>query len=655
MLKFFAKGFSHGKGYLCTAVGLPDGFKIDVAAVEHQLFRRREGVGRSPRMSIENDKITFLSGLDGEGCTNGRPLKFFIANADDTLAEKPPVTALRSGHADLVGCEKYGLDDARLVCELSSARRTVAYTAYGAICRQMLEKENIFFDSRVTQIGGAKTDECDDFVSRCAAEIRSARDDGDSLGGKVKVFCRGLKIGLGNMIDYEGRFDGIIAHALMGIPSVKSVEIGLGSSYADKRNGAVADKLIVNAGKIIYDTNNCGGIVGGLTTGNDIEVTLTVKPVPTTRQGVETIDSITKEKTISHYERSDVCVVSNVGVIAENVLAATVLDVFLKNKNASVRYEKFDKNNIKGNKVFVVDASVLPLIDVSGEKVFAINDAEKEKNLFTVEKLLKFFNDNGLNRTDSVVAVGGGALLDTVGFAAAVFKRGIGVCFVPTTLLSMTDAAHGGKNAVNFDGIKNVAGTFYLPKTVIVDFDFLNGDYERLKREGFGEIVKCALLDNRVMTEIKASADLKKLVRLCVEFKNEVVERDPTDLFWRNQLNLGHTFGHAFERVFGLSHGEAVLQGLYYETMLATFIGETDGDFSKKTLDFLSDYVVPKRVTPTDVDRILALCAADKKNENQEITFVFAAPYFDFNPKSVDLFTLKEFFCQCPILMRKKL
>ena len=644
MIKFFAKGFSHGKGYLCTAVGLPEGYRIDTNAVACELSRRREGIGRSPRMKNEEDKITFLSGIDANGRTDGSPLQFFISNNDTTLPKKPPITALRSGHADLVGCVKYGLDDARIVCELASARRTVAYTAFGAICKQILATKNIYTYSEVTQIGKVKRDGKVDFDALSTAEILSARENGESIGGKVMVGCNGLGMGMGNLIDYENRLDGVIAHALMSIPSVKGVEFGLGTLFSDKTNGQVADVLTVKDGKIVYATNNCGGVVGGLTNGNDIVATLTVKPVPTTKKGVETVDLVTGERSVSHYERSDTCVVSNVGVIAENILAATVLDIVLQYENATVRYEKFNKNCVTGNKVFVVDKKVMPLIDLSGEKVFAIENPEKEKNLLTVEKLLTFFSENKLKRTDWVVAIGGGALSDTAGFSAAIYKRGVNICLVPTTLLSMVDAAHGGKNAVNFDNVKNVIGTFYKPRKVIVDFDFLNTNTQLLKKEAFGEIIKCALLDNKVMSALKADADIKELIKLCISFKNEVVNRDPYDLFWRKQLNLGHTFGHAFERTFSLPHGEAVLQGLFYETMLAGYVGATEKEFCEKTLDFLTRYVTPIRILPTDAERIIDFCMADKKNENENICFVFAAPYFDFELKNVDKRTVKEFF-----------
>ena len=177
-----------------------------------------------------------------------------------------------------------------------------------------------------------------------------------------------------------------------------------------------------------------------------------------------------------------------------------------------------------------------------------------------------------------------------------------------------------------------------------MDFEFLNTNTQLLKKEAFGEIIKCALLDNKVMSALKADADIKELIKLCISFKNEVVNRDPYDLFWRKQLNLGHTFGHAFERTFSLPHGEAVLQGLFYETMLAGYVGATEKEFCEKTLDFLTRYVTPIRILPTDAERIIDFCLADKKNENENICFVFAAPYFDFELKNVDKRTVKEFF-----------
>lgn len=668
MIKFFTKGFSHGDGYFCKAIGLPAGFYVDKKMVEEQLSFRRDTVGRSQRMKSETDEIVFLSGLDCFGKTDGSPLQFFIKNVDNTLLQKPPITAMRSGHADLVGCAKLNLVDARYVCELASARRTVAYTALGAICKQILAKYNIFTYSYVKQIGQIKCiDEVDYFDNkklftqsfRCInpdktkqmlQEIEHAMSIGDSIGGKVTVACVGLPMGMGDFVNYEGKLDGILAQSMMSIPSVKAVEVGLGVNYADKQNSNVADKLTLMEGKVIYDTNYCGGIVAGLTTNNPINLTLTVKPVPTTKKGVSTFDIKTKQSTVSHFERSDTCVVPSVGIIAENIMAIVVLDKFLEHTNHTVSYKKFDKNEFLDNTVFVVDKNLIQTCGFlpTDKNVFVVENGEQDKNLETTFKLLDFLVRQNLTKIDTLVAIGGGSVIDLSGFVASIYKRGIRFCVVPTTLLAMVDAGHGGKSAINFNGVKNMIGSFYLPEKIIIDFDFLQTNTTKNFSEGFGEIVKCALLDHNVFNSLTTNKkDITNLIKLCADFKNRIVSTDLTDDFWRRQLNLGHTFGHAFEKYFKLAHGNAVLMGLVWETKLSYFLKLIQYDFYEKTINFLTEFIdlqTQNQIRQTDVDNIIKLCLADKKNENAEIGFVFAMPYNDFCFKTIKIAQIEEFF-----------
>lgn len=668
MIKFFAKGFSHGDGYYCKAIGLPAGFYIDKNKVEEQLYLRRNTVGRSLRMKSETDEIVFLSGFDKFGKTDGSPLQFFIKNVDNTLFQKPPITAMRSGHADLVGCIKHNLLDARYVCELSSARRTVAYTAFGAICKQILKKYNIYTYSFVKQIGKIKCATAVDYFSdnelfsqsfRCAdpdkankmqQEIEFAQSNGDSIGGKVAVGCIGLPMGMGDFVNYEGKLDGILAQHMMSIPSVKAVEIGLGVDFASAKNSRVADKLSLKDENIVYDTNNCGGFVAGLTTNKPLNLTLTVKPVPTTKKGVPTIDIKTKKTTVSHFERSDTCVVPSVGIIAENIMAMVVLDKYLEHVNHTVSYKKFNKNDFSANSVFVVDKNLLQTCGFlpTNKNVFVVENGEQDKNFETAYKLLNFLSLQNLTKNDTLVAIGGGAVIDLSGFVASIYKRGIRLCVVPTTLLAMVDAGHGGKNAINYGGVKNLIGSFYLPEKIIIDFDFLQTNTFQNFHEGFGEIVKCALLDNNLYNTLTLNKkDIKNLIRLCADFKNRIVSMDKTDDFWRKQLNLGHTFGHAFEIYYKIAHGDAVLMGLVWETKLAYYLNLIKEDFYKKTNDFLTEFIdcqSQNQIKQNDIAEIIKLCLSDKKNEKGEIFFVFAMPYCDFCFKSLKIGQVEEFF-----------
>lgn len=668
MIKFFVKGFSHGDGYFCKAIGFPAGYDIDKKVVEEQLSLRRNTVGRSQRMNFETDEVVFLSGLDKFGKTDGSPLQFFIKNIDNTLLQKPPITAMRSGHADLVGCIKHNLLDARYVCELSSARRTVAYTAFGAICKQVLKKYNIYTYSFVKQIGKincvAEVDYlCDnklfsqsfrcvdyDKANQMQQEIEYAKSNGDSIGGKVSVGCIGLPMGMGDFVNYEGKLDGILAQYMMSIPSVKAVEVGLGVDFASAQSSQVADKLSLKDGNIVYETNNCGGLIAGLTTNKPLNLTLTVKPVPTTKKGVPTIDIKTKKITVSHFERSDTCIVPSVGIIAENIMAMVILDKFLEHLNHTVSYKKFNKNDFSTNSVFVVDKNVLQISGFSpmNKNVFIIENGEQDKNFDTVCKLLDFLSRQNLTKTDTLVAIGGGSVIDLSGFVASIYKRGIRFCVVPTTLLAMVDAGHGGKNAINYCSVKNLIGSFYLPENIIIDFDFLQTNTLKNFSEGFGEIVKCALLDNNLYNALTTNKkDMKNLIRLCADFKNRIVLMDKTDDFWRKQLNLGHTFGHAFEIYYKIAHGDAVLMGLVWETKLAYFLKLIKEDFYKKTNDFLTEFIDSQsqnRIKQTDIAEIIKLCLSDKKNENAEIGFVFAMPYNDFCFKTLKIGQIEEFF-----------
>lgn len=660
-MKFFAKGLSHGDGYHCKAIGLPADFKINVDRLNEQLALRRAGEGRSARMKSESDRVEFLSGVSADFVTDGRPLEFFIKNKDDGVESKPPITALRSGHADFVGCTALGLKDARYVCERASARRTAAYVAFGEICRQILESKGIFAYYLTRNVGGVKCDapfdyrndysrikkddmHCpsDETKQKMLRRIQEARAAGDSVGGSVEVGCVGLPTGLGDFFHYDQKLDGVLAQKMMSIPSVKGVSFGIGAKYADSTNGKVCDALKTDQnGNIFYATNNCGGITAGMTTGGDLKINLTVKPVPTTAKGVRTVDIVTKKTVDSHYERSDVCVVQNVGVIAESILAAAVLDLILKGD--AVRYKKFSVDDFDADTLFVTDKKVAEMVDFKG-RAYLLPAGEECKDIAVALNLLQYFKDKGANKNTVVVAVGGGAVCDVAGFAAQIYKRGLRFVTVPTTLLAMTDAALGGKNAVNFDGVKNLVGGYNLPEYTVVDFDFLKTNDQRLLQEGFGEIVKYGLLCPSVYDGLKNGDDLPALIKKCVAYKNFVVSADLFDELERKQLNLGHTFGHALESKYKLPHGQAVLNGLCLETLFALRLGVISPQFCKKTLDYIKKYLNKLvDIYSDDAKELASLCGEDKKNDGDKICFVFARPCFDYKIYYVDKKTTEEF------------
>ena len=343
MIKFEFSGTSHGEGYSGTISGLPNGFTFDVEEVNKQLFQRKCGLGRSNRQ-IFPDVVTF-DGFDKKVVVNG-DLHFFVANK--CVEQREEITALRSGHSDVVGMARHPELSVREVAEISSARSSVCYVVLGAICKQYLAARGIYTYHYVEKIGGIASRNrfrfgisdkephfatlhcpCRYATTLMVDALDKARQVGNSLGGTVAVGATGVPMGLGEILPYTERLDAQIAANLVGIPSVKGITFGIGDKYANLDGVAAHDNLAAKDGEIVYATNKCGGIVAGVTTGGDILCHLTVKPVPTVK-GVETVDSRSRNTVPQHYERADVCVVPNVGVIAENILAYVLTNQILK-------------------------------------------------------------------------------------------------------------------------------------------------------------------------------------------------------------------------------------------------------------------------------------------------------------------------------------
>ena len=339
MITFKFEGTSHGEGYRGVIKGLPAGFTFEVEQINKILADRKGGYGRSSRQTYQ-DKVVF----DGFGdvVTTSGDLSFFVANAK--MEQREEITALRSGHSDLVGQSRFPNMTARQLAEISSARNSVCYVVLGAICKLYLQQKGIFTYHYVKNIGGiasrnryefGKSEKLEHFpIVHCPCryatkliceKIDSARAVGDSLGGIVVVGVTGLPMGVGEILPYDMRLDAQISANLMGIPSVKGIAFGMGEKYASQTGTECVDSLQAIDGTIQYQTNNCGGIVSGISTGKDIVCQLVVKPVPTVKN-VQTVDSKTLQTVPQHYERADTCVVPNVGVIAENIIAYVVLN-----------------------------------------------------------------------------------------------------------------------------------------------------------------------------------------------------------------------------------------------------------------------------------------------------------------------------------------
>ena len=242
-IRFLTSGESHGKCLNAIIEGLPAGFNIDFEFVNAELASRQKGYGRGGRMAIETDKIEILSGIR-HGKTMGSPVCIQIKNKDfenwkipmsveavdkelyaDILSAKE-ITIPRPGHADFAGAHKYNTDDIRNILERSSARETATRVAVGAIARCVLSQFNIVGEFEILSIGGESD------PHKFNSKIDEAKNAGVTLGGEIKVVYKNLPIGLGSHVHWDRRLDGLIAQAVMSIPAIKSVEIGMGRDVA---------------------------------------------------------------------------------------------------------------------------------------------------------------------------------------------------------------------------------------------------------------------------------------------------------------------------------------------------------------------------------------------------------------------------------------
>ncbi len=362
-LRVLTAGESHGPAQTVIVEGLPAGVRVDAGILARDLARRRAGHGRGGRMKIETDAVEVLSGVR-HGLTIGSPVTLQVRNRDwenwsRTMSAEPvtgtadrQVTRPRPGHADLAGGMKYDRRDLRDVLERASARETVTRVAAGAVCRSFLEAFGIDVVSWVTRIGGVAGEltgevtrerievsavRCPDerLTAAMVGEIDRAAADGDTLGGEFSVRASGLPPGLGSHVHWDRRLDASLAGAVMSIPAVKGVGIGLGFAAASRRGSACHDEIATDTQspcRLRRRTNNAGGLEGGMTTGEELLVRGAMKPIPTLGAPIASIDIVTGEAAPAAFERSDVCAVPAAAVVAEAmcclVLASAVMEKF---------------------------------------------------------------------------------------------------------------------------------------------------------------------------------------------------------------------------------------------------------------------------------------------------------------------------------------
>ena len=347
MLTFLTAGESHGRCLIALIEGLPFGLELDIEFINAELARRQGGYGRGGRMKIEVDRADVLAGVRG-GRTIGAPLALMIQNRDYRIDTASAVHQPRPGHADLPGMLKFGTDDARPILERASARETAARVAAGAVAKLLLREFGIDVLGYVLAIGSVTADRCGrvEPPAMAPAELRAARDasdvycpdhqasqrmkdeiesarwDGDTLGGLIRVEVTGVPAGLGSHAQWRDKLDGRLAQAVMSVQAIKAVEIGMGRDAAFARGSQVHDEIVPGGdGKPARPTNRAGGIEGGISNGSPIVVPAAMKPIPTLMKPLRTVDVRTGEPAQAVTERSDVCAVPAASVVVENAVA----------------------------------------------------------------------------------------------------------------------------------------------------------------------------------------------------------------------------------------------------------------------------------------------------------------------------------------------
>lgn len=353
-MRYLDAGESHGKMLVAIVEGMPSNVLIDKSHIDYELSKRQQGFGRGQRMGIEKDAVEIVSGVRG-GKSTGAPITLLIHNKDyDNWkniiddAESEKILRPRPGHADLNGVIKYNLDDIRDVIERSSARETAIRTAVGALSSLILREFGITAVSRVIQIGKTKDDSdaiipgikyaeesavmCSDREAeeKMIDEIKDAAKKGDTLGGRFEVIIKDVPIGLGSYAHWDRRLDSRLAGAVMGIQGIKAVEVGNAAKGSELEGSMFHDEIYYSGNRGYYRiSNNSGGIEGGISNGEEIVIRGTMKPIPTLKVPLNSVNINTKASEKAVFERSDVCAVPAASIVARNVCMWEICCAFL--------------------------------------------------------------------------------------------------------------------------------------------------------------------------------------------------------------------------------------------------------------------------------------------------------------------------------------
>ena len=369
MIEFFTAGESHGRGIFALIDGLPAGLTVKREYIDADLSRRQMGYGRGGRMQIEKDRVDVLSGIRG-GETLGSPVLLAVWNADFAnwqqlmdpwqIEEGRELFTPRPGHADLAGAARFRHQDLRNILERSSARETAGRVAAGGLFRALLAELGIRAYSWVSAIGNVRSDAaydaalcdkssvfCPDAAKTAAMEalIDRAQQEGDTLGGEFRVVLEGLPAGIGSCTQWNRRLDTLVSAHMMSIPGIKAVQIGIGTAAGTEPGSGVHDEIHPGHPPL-RKTNNAGGLEGGISNGEALVVTCTMKPIPTLKKGLATIDIRDGQAHRAEYERSDCCAVPAASVVGEAMLMIAVSSMIIDDfaaPNMEMLRENFER------------------------------------------------------------------------------------------------------------------------------------------------------------------------------------------------------------------------------------------------------------------------------------------------------------------------
>jgi chorismate synthase len=337
-------GESHGAGIVVVIDGAPPGLEIGPDEIQEQLDRRRPGQSHVTSPRQEMDRVEILSGVF-EGKATGTPIALFIRNREARPEDYEAVKHLyRPGHADFTYHRKYGVRDWR-GSGRASGRETAARVAAGAVAMKALRDEGVEITGYVVEIGGVRAEHVDfseiernpvrapdkDAARRMVARIEEARAENDSVGGVVEVIVRGLPVGIGDPV-FE-RLDALLAHGIMSIGAVKGFEVGAGFGSVRMLGSEFNDPFYAAQEGVRTRTNNAGGILGGISTGEDLVLRLAVRPPASIARLQETVTVSGEPGRIEVHGRHDPCIAPRVVPVAEAMVAVTLLDCLLVSRS----------------------------------------------------------------------------------------------------------------------------------------------------------------------------------------------------------------------------------------------------------------------------------------------------------------------------------